>query len=154
MLPLAELTIEGVGAGVVGMLIVAVLLLLWLLQKFQDGRKALAEELRRELVAAREPQPVEVQSPLSVKEHVEFTPISEHERLVSDFRDHRGEVDRRFQAMSDASSMSRQKIYELIRAQGDKSADALKAEVQRINDRIDAVPGRTIELLKTARDLQ
>jgi hypothetical protein len=141
--PLAELTIEGVGAGAIGALGLTILGGFWLLQKFQDGRKAVVEEVRRELASAREPQAVEVQSPLTVTQHVEFTPIAEHRRLAADFREHRGDVDRRFQAMSDASSMSRQKIYDLIRDQN-----------KAMNDRIDAVPGRTIELLKTARDIQ
>lgn len=140
---LAELTIEGVGVGVVGTLVVAVLLLFWLFQKFQDGRKALAEELRRELKSASEAQPVEVQSPLTVKEHVEFTPISEHERLCAEFHEHREAVDRRLIEMSNASSASRQKIYDLIRAQSES-----------FNKRIDAVPERTLALLKTARDIQ
>ncbi|MBK8477462.1 MAG: hypothetical protein IPL39_14510 [Opitutaceae bacterium] len=139
---LAELTIEGVGAGAVGVLIVAVLIGFALLQKFQDGRKALAEELRREIFAEREPQQVELQSPLAVKAHVEFTPIGDHQRLVSDFREHRTEVDQRFRDMSGASSQSREKIYQLIREQN-----------TAMNVRIDAIPERTIELLATTKKL-
>jgi len=142
MLPLAELTIEGVGAGVVGMLIVAILLGFWLLQKFQDGRKALTAEIIRELRAGEEPQSVEVQSPLSVKAHVEFTPISDHLRLAQDFRTHCDNVDRRFIESAQASSASRQKIYELIREQN-----------KELNDRIDAIPERVIELLATTQRL-
>ena len=139
---LAELTIEGISAGAAGAVVLAVIIGFTLLQKMQDGRKALAEEIRREIFADHEPQQVEVQSPLSVKTHVDFTPLADHQRLVSDFRDHRGEVDRRFQAMSDASSMSRQKIYDLIREQN-----------AAINTRIDAIPERTIELLATTKRL-
>lgn len=138
----AELTLEGVGAGVVGMLIVAILLGLWLLQKFQDGRKALSQEIIRELRAGEEPQAIEVQSPLSVKPHVEYTPISDHLRLAQDFRTHCDNVDRRFMENAQASSASRQKIYDLIREQN-----------TQLNARIDAIPERVIELLATTQRL-
>ena len=138
MFLLAELTIEGIGAGAVGVLIVAVLIGFALLQKFQDARKALAEELRREIFAEREPQQVELQSPLSVKAHVEFTPLAEHERLVSDFRDHRESVDRRFVDMSAASSQGREKIYAAIREQARESA----AIARETSTKVDGVSGQ------------
>ena len=83
-----------------------------------------------------------MQSPLSVKAHVEFTPISDHLRLAQDFRTHCDNVDRRFIESAQASSASRQKIYELIREQN-----------KELNDRIDAIPERVIELLATTQRL-
>ena len=139
---LAELTLEGIGAGAIGTGVVALVVLLVVLQRLQDGRKAITEEVRRELKAGAEPQAVEVQSPLTVTPHVEYTPLDEHERLIDDFQAHRAEVDRRFQAMADASSASRQKIYDLIRDQTDKSA----ALVRETSSKVDQVSGQVTVL--------
>lgn len=142
MPPLAELTLEGVGAGALGAAIILALVMVAIMQRYVDGRKLAAEEIRREIKAGDEPQAVEVQSPLSVKAHVEFTPITDHLRLAQDFRTHCDNVDRRFMEGAQASSASRQKIYDLIREQN-----------TQLNVRIDAIPERVIELLATTQKL-
>jgi predicted Rossmann fold nucleotide-binding protein DprA/Smf involved in DNA uptake len=81
---------------------------------------------------------VEVQSPLTVTPHIMYTPLDEHQRLVQDLRDHREATDRRLQEMSNASSASRQKIYDLIREQAARS-DALARETAT---KVDQVSGQ------------
>jgi len=135
---LAELTIEGVGSGIVGTAVIAFIIGAIVLQRLQEGRKALAEEIRRENVAADEPQSVKLQSPLAVTQHVEFTPITDHLRLVQDFRDHRESVDRRFIDMAAASSQGREKIYAAIRDQAKESA----AIARETSSKVDGVSGQ------------
>lgn len=63
----------------------------------------------------REPKPTGIPHPLTVTQHVSYTPQQLHDELEKDFRAFTERTDLRFAAMSKASSESRDKIYQLIR---------------------------------------
>lgn len=63
----------------------------------------------------REPKAPGLPSPLTITQHIAYTPQSQHDDLEADFRAFVARTDLRFAEMSKASSASREKIYEMIR---------------------------------------
>jgi len=77
----------------------------------------------------------ETPQPLIVQGHVSFTPLADHQELAAELKAFIGSVDERFRDQSLASSASRDKIYGLIRAQGEKLQTEMKGDlggVQRL----------------------
>ncbi|HSI13397.1 MAG TPA: hypothetical protein VK961_15205 [Chthoniobacter sp.] len=80
-------------------------------------------------------KPSETPQPLIVQGHVSFTPLEDHQELAAELKAFIGTVDKRFVDQALASSASRDKIYGLIRAQGEKLQTEMKGDlggVQRL----------------------
>jgi hypothetical protein len=77
-LDMPELVIIGLVIG--GMLVAA-----FLLREFRDFRKNAAAEIMMQIQAQQKPEKMEIQSPLSIKAHVDCTPLTDHESLKGDF---------------------------------------------------------------------
>jgi len=65
-------------------------------------------------------KPAETPQPLIVQGHVSFTPLEDHQELAAELKAFVASVDKRFSDQAMASSASRDKIYGLIRVQGEK----------------------------------
>lgn len=74
-------------------------------------------------------KPSETPQPLVVQGHVVFTPLKDHQELAAELKTFIGSVDERFRDQALASSASRDKIYGLIRAQGEKLQSEMKADM-------------------------
>jgi hypothetical protein len=77
----------------------------------------------------------ETPQPLIVQGHVVFTPLKDHQELAAELKAFIGSVDKRFIDQAVASSQSRDKIYGLIRVQGEKLQSEMKSDlggVQRL----------------------
>ena len=143
--PFAEIPSEwnGVTFAVIGTIIGVLLLgglILWGLQK---TRETLVKELQVQLAAqaaeAAEAQKVQVQSPLTVQAHVEFTPVDDHRELVEIVQKLSDSVNERFKDVALASSASREKIYNLLREQGEKLQLNMKQDLNGVHDSIAAM---------------
>ena len=99
----------------------------------RENHDALAKEIRHLIADQEDPQKVSVNQPLSIRPHVEYTPLAVHEKFEA-------EVNERLAAMSAASSAGRQKIYDLIRSENkgvhDRITDLVRA-VARIEGKIE-----------------
>jgi len=135
---------EGVEIGSLGAIVVIGLLFGFLLRKFQGFRTDMSKEIKRELAAVAEAIRVEIQQPLSIKPHLEYTPLKAHEEAVADFN-------ARLAAMSRANSEGREKIYTLIRENNEAARKAMNELERGLNERIDALPQRLIGVLSETK---
>jgi uncharacterized protein with von Willebrand factor type A (vWA) domain len=101
----------------------------------------------------REKTPGDVPQPLKVQEQHEFTPLPLHNRLEERVSTLDERVEKRFAEAAQASSLSRGKIYDLLRAQGEQIS-ALKADsasqtrqMHGLANSMEALPGRIIAMI-------
>ena len=137
---------EGVELGSLGAIVVIGLLFGFLLRKFQGFRADMSKEIKRELAAVAEAIRVEIQQPLSIRPHVEYATLAEHQKLSA-------EVDARLEAMSRTGALSREKIYNLIRENNNAAQKAMSELERGLNERIDALPQRLIGVLSETKKI-
>jgi hypothetical protein len=126
----------------------------WLAIFFYLSGSAAALVVAYKKIRAKDPEPAP--QPFTVRPHVEYTPIGLHNALALQVREKNEDTDRRFLAMASASSASRDKIYNLIRSQGEElsseistvremsaraaeKTDLTNAQVNRLDSKIDRV---------------
>ena len=136
----------GIATATIGGVVVILMIAAYVLRSMQAARKALVDEVSNQLAVAAKPHSVNVQQPFTVQPHVEFTPIGDHRKLVEQVDRFSKSVDSRFVEMSTASSSSREKIYGLIREQGDKMRSEVKADLGDVHERINKVLEAVSEL--------
>jgi len=137
---------EGVELGSLGAIVVIGILVGYGLRKFQNFRSDMAKEIKRELTAVAEAIRVEIQQPLSIKPHLEYTPLAEHDKFAA-------EVNERLARMSKAQSESREKIYNLIRENNNAAQKAMSELERGLNARFDALPQRLIGVLSETKKI-
>lgn len=113
-----------------------------ILKFLKELRTNIAEELKREISSAREPAPMAVQQPLVVTPHA--APIS-HAQVEQMDKEVHGRISRERKEIDVRAAKLEQSLAELD--------TALDEQTREINDRIDKIPGRTIELLNATKQL-
>jgi hypothetical protein len=119
----------GIATIVFGGIVVFFLAASYLLREFQAARTAMVAEVKKELATPAEPQAMSLPQPFTVTPHVAYTPLTDHEELEAELRAFTATVEKRFTDQALASSASRDKIYGLIRAQGEKLQAEMKTDL-------------------------
>lgn len=147
----------GIAAITIGGVVVVLLIAVWLLKEFQSARTALVAEVKREMAAPVEPTPMSLPQPFTVQPHVEFTPLSDHEALEERVQRHEESTAEGFKDMALASSASREKIYNLVRAEAASTRSEFNGKIdgltKSINDTLVAL-GRAEGELRANRAKQ
>lgn len=137
-----ELLPNGVSYSQIGALIAAIVLFAWLLRSMRTMRKDVADEIRRELEGGKRAAPVQVQQPLIVRQDSEPATKTEladlERRLGQEIHQLHGRV----------SGMRNE-----VSAQLKEMEHRSDAKFERMGERLDEVPARTIALLTSTKSL-
>lgn len=154
MTPLALLTLPDPAYLVIGAVIVALVALYGigqLLKFLREFRSELANELKREIGESKEPSPMSVQQPLVIKGHQELVTRDEHKSLAERMDQELGrERGARKQIHQEIGALQAS-VAAITKENTKQTSDLqdLKQDIKEMNVRIDLVPERTINLLKT-----
>lgn len=133
----------------------------------RDLRKNVTSEVRMQMAADdAESESQKIPQPLVTKKHVDFTPYSEHKDLKLEFEklreQRRVDVGGLHKKIEDGLKETRadialtaEKIASLQTTTDSQSSDinTIKGDVRNIHERIDKLPERTINLLRSTKGL-
>lgn len=150
----------GIAGIVIGGVVVLALIAFWLIREMQAGRAALVEEVRVQLEAGAKAQQVEVQSPLTVAQHVTYVPRAEfdaeikqaHGRMNRERDDARALIKAAEERMQAECNRIAHDVA-VYNTNGEERARRINERIDDLRDEVAGTPAATVRLLRETKGL-
>jgi uncharacterized protein YdhG (YjbR/CyaY superfamily) len=143
----------------IGLLVIVILFLMRFYQRVDKFEDVVAKRLDAKIQAAAAPKMVELlPNPLTVKPHVDFTPLQVHEAMHGGLRaevaEIRTRIDANFKELRDERSRSTGNLHERIESMDGRAAERTEELRKEIKEDIRGVHNRMNDILSAVSNLQ